>query len=71
MSLFQTMLDEPIEPTLPDLAAPLGNQDLRHILQHHRLQCEATRTFPMLDQGVPTQAVNGFEHPHARQGRNQ
>jgi hypothetical protein len=31
------MLDESIEATLLDLAAGVGNQDLCHILQQHRL----------------------------------
>jgi hypothetical protein len=36
-SLRKTMSYESIESVLQDLTASLGNQERRHILQHHRL----------------------------------
>ncbi len=61
------MLTEPQQPPLLDLLTCCGNQPVSHILQHHRLQGEASSPLSPLDKRAPTQPIHGFQHLSVRQ----
>jgi len=50
--LFQSILDEAIQPTMLNLVRRFSNQHFGHILQNHCLQREAGLALPALDQGT-------------------
>ena len=65
---FQSLLDQMRQPALLDLAGRLRDEACGGILQHHRLQGEASRPLPVLDQAAAAQPLQGFEHLHRRPG---
>ena len=62
LSLAQPVLDEAGKLALLNLARCLRDEPRRRVLKHHRLQREAARPLPALNQAAAAQPVQGFEH---------